>query len=56
LNNPVAIPPIFQARTWSPRLIPKKSDERSTEIDDPLIVAEGAGAPFRPLVKSEKVL
>jgi hypothetical protein len=46
---------MFQARSESPRLTPKNNDERSTVIEEPLIVASGAVAPFTPEVKTEKV-
>jgi hypothetical protein len=50
------LPPIFQARTSLPFVHPKNSDERSTEIEEPLTVPEGGGAPFKPLVNRLNVL
>jgi hypothetical protein len=47
------MPPMFQIRSESPRSIPKYRDDRSTVIDEPTIVAEGADTPFIPEVKSE---
>jgi hypothetical protein len=44
---------MFLAVKLSPRESAKYSEERSTVIDDRSIMAEGAGAPWTPLVKRE---
>ncbi len=47
---------MFHVLWKSPRLAPKNSEDKSTEIDDPELVAVGVDAPANPEVKIEKVL